>query len=69
MVTNYHDVECASEANTQPNNGRTYPDRLIGISPSHDLAELKIDVKMDLPSAVPVGTSDDLQVGQSNSSN
>lgn len=65
IVTNYHVIEGASEANIRLNDGRTYPAHLVGVSPNHDLAVLKIDVKFDLPPAVPVGTSDDLQVGQS----
>ena len=65
IVTNYHVIEGASEANIRLNDGRTYPAHLVGVSPTHDLAVLKIDVKFDLPPAVPVGTSDDLQVGQS----
>ncbi|WP_448213155.1 S1C family serine protease [Colwellia sp. MEBiC06753] len=65
IVTNYHVIEGASEANIRLNDGRTYSASLVGVSPNHDLAVLKIDVKLDLPPAVPIGTSDDLQVGQS----
>jgi len=65
IVTNYHVIEGASEANIRLNDGRTYPARLVGVSPNHDLAVLKIEVKFDLPPAVPVGASDDLLVGQS----
>ena len=65
LVTNYHVIEGASEANIRLNDGRTYQARLVGGSPNHDLAVLKIDVNFDLPPAVPIGTSDDLQVGQS----
>lgn len=64
IVTNYHVIEGASEANIRLNDGRTYPAHLVGVSPNHDLAVLKIEVKFDLPPAVPVGASDDLQVGQ-----
>ncbi|GHF01052.1 S1C family serine protease [Thalassotalea profundi] len=65
IVTNYHVIKGASEANIRLNDGRTYPTRLVGISPNHDLAVLKIDVRLDLPPAVPIGLSEDLQVGQS----
>jgi len=65
IITNYHVIEGASEANIRLNDGRTYQATLAGVSPNHDLAVLKIDVKFDLPPAVPVGTSEDLQVGQS----
>ncbi|QOL25080.1 trypsin-like peptidase domain-containing protein [Thalassotalea sp. LPB0316] len=65
VVTNYHVIKGANEASIRLNDGRSYAAKLIGASPNHDLAVLKIDVQFDLPPAVPVGTSDDLQVGQS----
>ncbi len=65
VVTNYHVIEGASEANIRLNDGRTYQATLVGVSPNHDLAVLQINVSFDLPPAVPVGTSEDLQVGQS----
>nr|WP_308436242.1 trypsin-like peptidase domain-containing protein [Thalassotalea marina] len=65
VVTNYHVIEGASEANIRLNDGRTYQASLVGVSPNHDLAVLKINVDLDLPPAVPLGTSEDLQVGQS----
>ncbi|GLX77319.1 2-alkenal reductase [Thalassotalea insulae] len=65
VVTNYHVIEGASEANIRLNDGRTYQASLVGVSPTHDLAVLKINVAFDLPPAVAIGTSDDLQVGQS----
>lgn len=65
LVTNYHVIEGASEANIRLNDGRTYQASLVGVSPNHDLAVLKIDVDFDFPPPVPIGISDDLQVGQS----
>ncbi len=65
VVTNYHVIKGASEANIRLNDGRTYQASLVGASENHDLAVLKINVAFDLPPAVPVGTSDDLKVGQS----
>ena len=47
------------------NNGRTYQLSLLGVSPNHDLAVLKIDVSFDLPPALPIGRNEDLQVGRS----
>jgi S1-C subfamily serine protease len=64
VVTNYHVVEGASEAEVRLNDGRTYNAGLVGASPMHDLAVLRIDVAFDRPPAVPVGTSHDLRVGQ-----
>ena len=57
-------VEGASEAEVRLNDGRTYNAGLVGASPMHDLAVLRIDVPFDRPPAVPIGTSSDLQVGQ-----
>jgi S1-C subfamily serine protease len=67
IVTNYHIVSGASEVNIQLNDGNSYEASVVGISPNHDLAVLKIDVpfKFHLPLTVAIGTSDDLQVGQS----
>jgi S1-C subfamily serine protease len=43
---------------------RSYPAELIGASPEHDLAVLRIGVAVSQPHAVPIGTSADLKVGQ-----
>lgn len=40
------------------------PAALVGTSPAHDIAVLKIGVGFKRPPAVPVGTSADLKVGQ-----
>ncbi|HEC16889.1 MAG TPA: trypsin-like serine protease [Sedimenticola sp.] len=64
VVTNNHVIEGASEANVRLNDGRTYSAVLVGASPAHDLAVLRINVPFDRPPAVPVGTSADLKVGQ-----
>ena len=42
----------------------TYRAVLVGTSPDHDLAVLRIDVPFDRPPPVPIGTSGDLKVGQ-----
>ncbi len=64
VVTNFHVIESASEAEVRLNDGRTYRAGLVGVSPMHDLAVLRINVSFDRPPAVPVGTSGDLRVGQ-----
>jgi S1-C subfamily serine protease len=64
VVTNNHVIEDASEARVRLNDGRSYNAVLVGASPAHDLAVLRISVPFDLPPPVPVGTSDDLRVGQ-----
>jgi len=65
VVTNNHVVEGASEAYVRLNDGRSYRAVLVGASPAHDLAVLRIDVTLDRrPPPVPLGTSGDLKVGQ-----
>ena len=44
--------------------GRSYRATLIGASPAHDLAVLRIKVPFDRPPPVPLGSSADLRVGQ-----
>lgn len=64
VVTNHHVIEGASAAMVRLNDGRSYNAVLIGASPAHDLAVLRINVSFDRPPPVPVGTSKDLKVGQ-----
>jgi S1-C subfamily serine protease len=64
VVTNYHVVAGASGARVRLNDGRDYAASLVGASPAHDLAVLRIRVPFDRPPPVPVGTSGDLKVGQ-----
>jgi len=63
-VTNNHVIAGASEAMIRLSDGRSYNAALVGTSPEHDLAVLRISVPFDPPPAVPVGTSADLKVGQ-----
>lgn len=64
VVTNNHVIAGASEASVRLNDGRSYNAVLVGASPAHDLAVLRINVAFDRPPPVPVGTSADLKVGQ-----
>jgi S1-C subfamily serine protease len=43
---------------------RSFPATLVGTSPEHDLAVLRIDVPDDPPPPVAIGRSSDLRVGQ-----
>ena len=60
VVTNHHVIAEASEANVRLNDGRSYRAVLIGSSPDHDLAVLRIRVPFDRPPPVPIGASADL---------
>lgn len=63
IVTNNHVVSGAAGAQVRLSDGRDIKASLVGVSPAHDLAVLKIDVS-DLPPPIPLGTSGDLRVGQ-----
>jgi S1-C subfamily serine protease len=64
VVTNFHVIQGASAATVKLADGRDYQAALVGASPAHDIAVLKIGVGFKRPPAVPVGTSADLKVGQ-----
>ena len=64
VVTNYHVIEGASEATIKLADGRDYRASLVGASPSHDMAVLRIMVADKRPQPVPLGSSHDLKVGQ-----
>lgn len=64
VVTNFHVIEDASEAMVKLADGRDYKAALVGVSPAHDIAVLKIGVGFKRPPPVPIGTSHDLKVGQ-----
>lgn len=64
VVTNFHVIEGASQATVKLADGRDYQAALVGASPAHDIAVLKIGVGFKRPPPVPVGTSYDLKVGQ-----
>jgi S1-C subfamily serine protease len=64
IVTNYHVIENASEANIRFNDGKSYQASLMGASPQHDIAVLKISSFINKKSPLKIGTSSNLQVGQ-----
>ncbi|WP_153110855.1 S1C family serine protease [Propionivibrio limicola] len=64
VITNYHVIENASEAIVRLSDGRDYQAALVGASPAHDIAVLRIGVGFKRPPPVPLGTSHDLRVGQ-----
>jgi S1-C subfamily serine protease len=64
VVTNYHVIAGAAEANVRLADGRDYNATLVGISEAHDIAVLQIRVPANLPKPIAIGTSHDLRVGQ-----
>jgi S1-C subfamily serine protease len=64
IVTNVHVIAGAAEATVKLADGRDYPASLVGASPAHDIAVLKIAPQGKPLLPVAIGTSDDLRVGQ-----
>jgi S1-C subfamily serine protease len=64
VVTNNHVIAGASGAQVRLADGRAFAAELVGTSPDHDLAVLRIRVDTARPSPLPIGTSHDLRVGQ-----
>ena len=64
VITNFHVVEGASEALVRLADGRDLSASLVGASPAHDIAVLRVDLGKRHPAPLPVGTSADLKVGQ-----
>jgi S1-C subfamily serine protease len=64
IVTNNHVVAGAGGALVNLADGRSFQARLVGTDPEHDLAVLRIEAMIGRPPALPLGTSNDLKVGQ-----
>jgi S1-C subfamily serine protease len=64
VVTNYHVVQGAQAAQVRLADQRSFDAVLVGASPEHDLAVLRIDTGVTTPPALPIGVSRDLRVGQ-----
>ncbi len=65
IVTNFHVIQDASACRVTLPDGSTYDAKLQGAWPDKDIAVLKIDADKDKLTPIRVGTSSDLQVGQS----
>jgi S1-C subfamily serine protease len=63
VITNFHVIEGAAEAWVRLADGKEYRAALVGVSPAHDLAVLRIGAGANR-TLLPVGTSRDLKVGQ-----
>ncbi len=64
IVTNHHVIAGASGAVVWLADGRAFRAALVGTSPEHDLAVLRIGIGGSQPEPLPIGTSHDLRVGQ-----
>jgi S1-C subfamily serine protease len=65
IITNFHVIQSANVAQVTLADQSNWNARLVGVAPDKDLAVLKIDAPVNRLPAIPVGTSKDLQVGQS----
>lgn len=64
IVTNYHVVKGHKTAKVKLHNQKTYTANVIGFSPRHDIAVLKLKKNGSLPPPVHIGMSKQLEVGQ-----
>jgi len=65
VVTNYHVIRQADSARVTLADQTTHRAELVGVSPNHDLAVLRIPAPKAKLAPLPIGTSHDLLVGQS----
>lgn len=66
IVTNYHVIRGATAEHVILSDQSTYDADVVGFDSDHDLAVLKISPSLTTPLVpIPIGTSHDLQVGQS----
>jgi len=67
VVTNYHVIASRSRVSARVtlSDQSTWDATLVGVAPEKDLAVLHIEAPVDLLAPIPVGSSTDLQVGQS----
>ena len=64
VITNFHVIKGAAEARVKLADGRNYKAALVGASPAHDIAVLKIGISAKRPPPLPVGESHNLKTGQ-----
>jgi len=65
VVTNYHVIKKASAIHVRLDDQRIFKAILVGASPVHDLAVLRIPTSIKPYNPLPIGSSYDLKVGQS----
>lgn len=64
VVTNFHVIQGAQGANVTLSDQTTHRARLVGVAPDKDLAVLKIDADAGRLRPIPLGSSEELEVGQ-----
>lgn len=64
VVTNFHVIQNADAAQVTLADQSTWKAKRVGVAPDKDLAVLRIDAPRSRLKPIPIGTSQDLQVGQ-----
>ncbi|MBL8013469.1 MAG: trypsin-like peptidase domain-containing protein [Candidatus Omnitrophica bacterium] len=64
IITNFHVVYGADRIEVAFADRKTYEAKVVGISPDHDIAVLKIDAPVEELKPIPVGSSNELKIGQ-----
>jgi len=65
IITNFHVIQEADAAQVTLADQSNWKARVVGVAPDKDLAVLKIDAPANKLHPIPIGSSKDLQVGQS----
>jgi S1-C subfamily serine protease len=65
IITNFHVILNASAAQVTLADQSAWKARVVGVAPDKDIAVLRIDAPANRLRPIPIGTSKDLQVGQS----
>lgn len=65
IITNFHVIQNADAAQVTLGDQTTWKARRVGVAPDKDIAVLRIDAPTNRLQPIPIGTSKDLQVGQS----
>lgn len=65
IITNFHVIQNADAAQVTLADQSNWKARVVGAAPDKDLAVLRIDAPANRLQPIPIGTSKDLQVGQS----
>ncbi len=64
VVTNDHVVQGAGALAVRFASGQVMRAQIVGTAPNYDIAVLRVDNTRSLPPPIPIGSSDDLKVGQ-----
>jgi S1-C subfamily serine protease len=64
IITNFHVVYQADKIEVVFSDRKSYEATVVGVSPDHDIAVLKIDAPTDALRPIGLGASNDLKIGQ-----